>query len=128
MKLHSTRLALLVLAALAVALGGFVAPDVAQAGMAPPPVCGNDVEERGEDCDGTDDAACPGQCQVDCTCPAPLSLEERVAALETSVAALETLSGQVASLETQHQTITEQVASLENEQQGLSQQVEALET
>ena len=32
------------------------------------PVCGNNVTETGETCDGTDDAACPGQCQIDCTC------------------------------------------------------------
>jgi hypothetical protein len=34
-----------------------------------PPVCGNGVREAGEDCDGTDDAACPGSCGPDCTCP-----------------------------------------------------------
>lgn len=37
-----------------------------------PPVCGNDTTESGEDCDGTDDSACDGLCQVDCTCPAPV--------------------------------------------------------
>ncbi|MCH6562934.1 MAG: hypothetical protein IH800_11035, partial [Myxococcales bacterium] len=31
--------------------------------------CGNNVAGDQEDCDGTDDAACPGQCQSDCTCP-----------------------------------------------------------
>jgi hypothetical protein len=36
-----------------------------------PPVCGNNVAELGEDCDGTDDRACPGLCQLDCTCPPP---------------------------------------------------------
>lgn len=37
-----------------------------------PPVCGNDTTESGEDCDGTDDSACDGLCQADCTCPAPV--------------------------------------------------------
>lgn len=30
--------------------------------------CGNDVQDDGEACDGTDDAACPGNCLPDCTC------------------------------------------------------------
>lgn len=34
-----------------------------------PKKCGNDDRETDEECDGTDDAACPGECQVDCTCP-----------------------------------------------------------
>jgi hypothetical protein len=36
----------------------------------PCPVCGNDVTEPAinEECDGDDDLACPGGCQVDCTC------------------------------------------------------------
>ncbi len=34
-----------------------------------PPVCGNDIIEGVEACDGSADAACPGVCQVDCTCP-----------------------------------------------------------
>jgi hypothetical protein len=37
-----------------------------------PPVCGNETKEPGEDCDGTDDGACPGLCEVDCMCPAPV--------------------------------------------------------
>jgi hypothetical protein len=37
-----------------------------------PPVCGNNIQESGEDCDGTDDNACSGLCQVDCLCPAPV--------------------------------------------------------
>ncbi len=35
------------------------------------PVCGDNVAEGGEACDGTDDDACPGECQADCTCPIP---------------------------------------------------------
>ncbi len=31
-------------------------------------VCGNNIVEFGEECDGTDDSACPGLCQPDCTC------------------------------------------------------------
>lgn len=35
--------------------------------------CGdNSVNQFGEVCDGTDDAACIGLCQVDCTCPPPV--------------------------------------------------------
>ena len=37
-----------------------------------PPVCGNDVTESGEQCDGTDDTACPGACDASCSCPAPV--------------------------------------------------------
>ena len=37
-----------------------------------PPVCGNDLTESGEQCDGTDDAACPGACDASCSCPAPV--------------------------------------------------------
>lgn len=33
------------------------------------PTCGdNDVNQDGEDCDGTADSLCPGKCKVDCTC------------------------------------------------------------
>jgi hypothetical protein len=35
----------------------------------PCPVCGDNVDDVGEQCDGTDDAACPGGCQMDCSCP-----------------------------------------------------------
>ena len=35
-----------------------------------PAVCGNCILKKGEECDGTDDAACPGLCQPDCTCGA----------------------------------------------------------
>ncbi len=37
-----------------------------------PPVCGNNLAEIGEDCDGTDDAQCAGLCRPDCTCPPPV--------------------------------------------------------
>ena len=37
-----------------------------------PPVCGNDLVELGEQCDGISDSACPGQCQSDCNCPPPV--------------------------------------------------------
>ncbi len=33
------------------------------------PDCGDNVREGTEECDGTDDAACPGECRGDCTCP-----------------------------------------------------------
>ncbi len=37
-----------------------------------PAVCGDGVVNRaGEQCDGSDDAACPGLCQADCTCLMP---------------------------------------------------------
>jgi len=37
---------------------------------APCPMCGNNMLDFGEQCDGTADAACPGGCQVDCRCAA----------------------------------------------------------
>jgi hypothetical protein len=33
------------------------------------PACGDNIQAPGEDCDGTDDAGCPGLCNPDCTCP-----------------------------------------------------------
>lgn len=32
------------------------------------PVCGDNNRKGGEECDGTDDAACPGSCNPDCSC------------------------------------------------------------
>ncbi len=34
-------------------------------------VCGNNIKEPGEECDGTDDCGCLGLCQEDCTCYNP---------------------------------------------------------
>lgn len=36
-----------------------------------PGVCGDNVRNSGEDCDGTDDSACEGLCLGSCECPAP---------------------------------------------------------
>ena len=46
------------------------AAPVSTGGGGPGAVCGNDIKEGLEECDGTDDTACPGQCQADCTCAA----------------------------------------------------------
>lgn len=35
----------------------------------PCPLCGDNTQETGEECDGSDDAACTGACLVDCRCP-----------------------------------------------------------
>ncbi|MCH8243840.1 MAG: hypothetical protein IH897_14690, partial [Planctomycetes bacterium] len=49
---------------------GSIVSDCDDAELCTPPICGdNIVNLPGEECDGTDDAACPGQCQADCTCP-----------------------------------------------------------
>jgi len=32
-------------------------------------VCGNDIQEAPEECDGTDNSLCPGFCGADCSCP-----------------------------------------------------------
>ena len=38
--------------------------------LAPPGVCGDGmVNQPGEECDGPDDVACPGECRGDCSCP-----------------------------------------------------------
>jgi hypothetical protein len=34
--------------------------------------CGNNIREGSEECDGSDDAACPGQCLANCVCDATL--------------------------------------------------------
>ncbi len=39
-----------------------------------PSDCGNATIDPGEECDGSDDALCPGFCQPDCTCGAPCTL------------------------------------------------------
>jgi hypothetical protein len=40
--------------------------------VTPPTVCGNNVREGAETCDGTDASGCPtGMCKSDCTCQAP---------------------------------------------------------
>lgn len=39
-----------------------------------PSSCGNNTVNFPEQCDGTDDAGCPGACQPNCTCPAPCTL------------------------------------------------------
>ena len=36
-----------------------------------PPACGNSVRETGEQCDGSDDGACPGECNAACACGLP---------------------------------------------------------
>jgi hypothetical protein len=37
--------------------------------------CGNNMVDPGEECDGTDDSACPGECQDNCKCPEGYSNE-----------------------------------------------------
>lgn len=36
-----------------------------------PPLCGNNVQEGTEECDGTDAVACPNDCRLGCICAAP---------------------------------------------------------
>ena len=43
-------------------------------GGTPPPTCGNGVVDAGETCDGTSDAACPGNCTAMCACGGPCVL------------------------------------------------------
>ncbi len=46
--------------------------NVVEYSYAAPGFCGDDIVNRpDEECDGTDDAACPGWCHDDCTCPIP---------------------------------------------------------
>ncbi len=49
-------------------------------GGTPPPNCGNDVLEAGEQCDGTADAACPGNCTAMCACGGPCVLPSEIPA------------------------------------------------
>ncbi len=56
---------------LVVAIGGFVAPDVAQAAPKAPTCGDNKLNQPSEECDGRADGACPDQCLADCTCPPP---------------------------------------------------------
>jgi len=37
--------------------------------------CGDNIREGLEECDGTDDGACPGDCAIDCTCAVPQAVE-----------------------------------------------------
>lgn len=60
-----------------------------------PPSCGNNVTEQGENCDGTDDSFCPGQCSGSCTCPAgpctlPSEVPTRVAFMSRTASDLDT--------------------------------------
>ena len=32
-------------------------------------ICGDDIKDPGEECDGICDGVCPGECEDDCTCP-----------------------------------------------------------
>lgn len=43
-------------------------PLLCQIDTSPCSVCGNATTEPGEDCDGVDDAACPGRCSEQCEC------------------------------------------------------------
>jgi hypothetical protein len=52
---------------------GTLVPDPTPAAT-PQGTCGNGQVESGEQCDGTDDAACPGLCMPDCSCPLYLEL------------------------------------------------------
>ena len=40
------------------------------------PCCGNNIKEADEECDGTDDAACPGSCTAFCKCPGMPAVSE----------------------------------------------------
>ena len=45
---------------------------------ATPHLCGNGTIDAGEECDGANAAACPGQCTASCRCPAPCVLPAQV--------------------------------------------------
>jgi cysteine-rich repeat protein len=63
-----------VFAILVFALGVAMSPTSAR-GLGDPPICGDDsVNQPGEECDGTDDGACPSECYppgdpYECRCP-----------------------------------------------------------
>ena len=46
-------------------------------------VCGNNVQEGTEECDGTDDAACPGLCQENCSCCSTCDNEDSICTSST---------------------------------------------
>lgn len=46
--------------------------------------CGDGVSDTGEQCDGTDAAACPGACESDCTCPCTNEIVDPKATLTVS--------------------------------------------
>jgi hypothetical protein len=48
-----------------------------------PPVCGDDLREGTEECDGNDDASCPGLCDGSCSCPAPVCGNDTLESGET---------------------------------------------
>jgi len=52
----------------------------------PSQTCGNDTVEGDEECDGTDDALCPGACQASCRCPQPCTLPSPLPAVLSFVA------------------------------------------
>ena len=54
--------------------------------------CGDGNVDPGEECDGMDDDACPGECQADCTCPGDPGDEQLV----TCSADKEVIEGSVA--------------------------------
>jgi len=47
--------------------------DVLEAMDLKPSICGNNLKEEGEECDGTDDSLCPGRCDENCLCQKPQS-------------------------------------------------------
>jgi Phytase len=58
-----------------------------------PPGCGDGMAEGSfEECDGADDAACPGLCADDCTCPLPVSTPTTSTTSTTSTTAPPTTS------------------------------------
>jgi hypothetical protein len=71
----------------------------------PAPVCGNNFQDPGEQCDGTDSPACPGLCYSDmgiCTCPGAhtFSLGQVVGNCSVTTAAMCTIDSQCPAGET----------------------------